>query len=236
MSMNNLAESYVATGRTAEALSLWEKCSSAQPADTLLILKVAALQAWYGKEKDFAATRRRILAIAEGTEDATTADRAAKACSLLPSADKAELDASIVLARRAVDLGKDNEWLHYFLMALGMAEYRGGRFAEAEASLAAAMDREKVPRDGDGEWTSIVTVTSAFYRAMSLFRQGKNAEARTLAAKAAAKMKPLPKDEQNPLAGGASADDLILWLAYKEAKALIGLANPPAAPAEPAGK
>jgi hypothetical protein len=34
-------------------------------------------------------------------------------------------------------------------------------------------------------------------------------------------MKPLPKDEKNPLAGFAGHDDLILWLAYKEAKALI---------------
>jgi hypothetical protein len=34
-------------------------------------------------------------------------------------------------------------------------------------------------------------------------------------------MKPLPKQEKNPLAGGASPDDLMLWLAYKEAKALI---------------
>jgi hypothetical protein len=35
-------------------------------------------------------------------------------------------------------------------------------------------------------------------------------------------MKPLPKDEQNPLDSQATRDDLILWLAYKEAKALIG--------------
>ena len=34
-------------------------------------------------------------------------------------------------------------------------------------------------------------------------------------------MKPLPKDEQNPLANNATRDDLILWLAYKEAKAMI---------------
>ena len=34
-------------------------------------------------------------------------------------------------------------------------------------------------------------------------------------------MKPLPKDEKNPLAGDAYYDDLILWLANKEAKALI---------------
>ena len=66
-----------------------------------------------------------------------------------------------------------------------------------------------------------VTGTSPFYRAMSLFRQGNPEEARKLAIAAAAKMKPLPKDENNPLANGANHDDLILWLAYKEAKDLI---------------
>jgi hypothetical protein len=61
---------------------------------------------------------------------------------------------------------------------------------------------------------------------MSLFRQGKENEARQLALEAASKMRPLPKDEKNPLAGiGIDdnwQDDLILWMAYKEAKALIG--------------
>jgi hypothetical protein len=36
------------------------------------------------------------------------------------------------------------------------------------------------------------------------------------------------KDEKNPQDGQASPDDLIPWLAYKEAKALIGFdAAPP---------
>jgi hypothetical protein len=34
-------------------------------------------------------------------------------------------------------------------------------------------------------------------------------------------MKPLPRDANNPLAAYVTHDDLILWLAYKEAKALI---------------
>jgi hypothetical protein len=38
---------------------------------------------------------------------------------------------------------------------------------------------------------------------------------------AAATMKPLPRDENNPLAADTDHDDLILWLAYKEAKAMI---------------
>ena len=49
-------------------------------------------------------------------------------------------------------------------------------------------------------------------------------------------MNPLPADEQNPLAGGASLDDLILWLAYKEAKASIKFDAAPAVPAAPKRK
>jgi len=80
-----------------------------------------------------------------------------------------------------------------------------------------------------------VAGTSALYRAMSLFRQGKEKEARQLAIEAVSKMKPLPKVEKNPLAGNANADDLILWLAYKEAKALIQFDAVPAAPAAALG-
>ena len=94
-----------------------------------------------------------------------------------------------------------------------MAEYRSGNDAAADEALLAAAKA--------GPNNRYVTGISAFYRAMSLFRQGKPDEARKLAIAAAAKMKPLPKDEKNPLAGNADHDDLILWLAYKEAKALI---------------
>jgi hypothetical protein len=64
-----------------------------------------------------------------------------------------------------------------------------------------------------------VSGTSAFYRAMSLMRQGKADEARKLATDTAAKMKPLPADERSALT--VSHDDVVLWLAYKEARALI---------------
>jgi hypothetical protein len=70
---------------------------------------------------------------------------------------------------------------------------------------------------------------------MSLFRQGKEVEARRIATEAASRMKPLPADERNPTAGGASADDLILWLAYNEAKAMIRF-DTPEIPPMPEGK
>ena len=78
--------------------------------------------------------------------------------------------------------------------------------------------------------------TSAFFRAMSLFRQGKKDEARKLAIAAAAQMKPPPKDQRNPLADGADHDELILWLAYKETKAMIHFDAAPASPETPDGK
>ncbi len=77
-----------------------------------------------------------------------------------------------------------------------------------------------------------VTGIAAFYRAMSLYRQGEKDEARKLAIAGTATMKPPPKDENNPLADDAYYDDLILWLAYKEAKAMIGFDAAPPAKAE----
>ena len=98
-------------------------------------------------------------------------------------------------------------------MGLGMAEYRSRHFAEADAVLRAVENAAKSP--------PFLTGTSAFYRAMSLFHQGKKDEARRLATEAAFKMKPLPKDDKNLLDGDLRDEDLILWMAYKEAKALI---------------
>jgi hypothetical protein len=89
-----------------------------------------------------------------------------------------------------------------------MAAYRIGDDSACDGPLLAA-EGAKDNRHVSG--------TSAFYRAMSLHRRGKRDEARKLATEAAATMRPLPADVENPLAGGASHDDLILWLAYKAA-------------------
>jgi tetratricopeptide (TPR) repeat protein len=210
--VTKLAAAYQSAGRTRDAIPLLVTASTANPKDTLLSLKVAALQTWFGQDRELAATRQRILAFARDTNDATTAERAAKACSILASPDKVELEAALALGRTAVNLGKGAEAWDWYLMALGMAEYRSGNYAAAEEALLAA---EKA-----GPNNRFVTGTAPFYRALSLFRQGKDDEARKLALAAAAKMKPLPRDENNPVAD-ADHDDLILWLAYKEAKAMI---------------
>jgi tetratricopeptide (TPR) repeat protein len=212
-----LATVYQAAGRTREALPLLATASSANPNDTFYALKVAALQAWFGQDKEFAATRHRVLASNGDTNLWYVVHWATESCSILPSNDKKEREAVLALARKVVKAEK-NEWT---LLSLGMAEYRSGNDAAAEEALRAAGEAKKN--------NPHVAGTSAFFRAMSLFRQGKRDEARKLVTEAAATMKPLPKDEQNPLAGKATPDDLILWLTYKEAKAMVQLdVTPPA--------
>jgi thiol-disulfide isomerase/thioredoxin len=207
------ADREIAAGRTQEALVHLAPLSAAMPEDTVLFQKLTTLQAWFEQDKELAATCRRELEWAKNTTLLETAGRVAKVCCLLPSLEKGQLEAVLALARKAVELGKDHPNQPWYQMALGMAEYRSGHFAEADAALLTAANSAK--RD----WH--VPSTSALYRAMSLFRQGKEKEARQLATEAVSWMKPLPMDEKNPLTGNAGHDDLILWLAYKEAKTLI---------------
>jgi tetratricopeptide (TPR) repeat protein len=221
-----LATAYLSAGRTRDAVPYMARASANGPKDTGLSLLVAALQAWFGQEKELAATRQRIQAFAKNTEEAETAERAAKACSILPSTDRAELQAALVLAHSAMKLGNGPKWR--CLLALGMAEYRSGNDAAADRALLAAA--EAGPND------PLVTGISSFFRAMSLFRQTKKDEARKLAIAAAANMKPLPADERNPLSGSAGHNDLILWLAYKESKAMIRFDATPAPPETRHGK
>lgn len=111
-------------------------------------------------------------------------------------------------------------------MGLGIAEYRAGKHEAAAETLLTVI--------GDGQ--QHISVTSAFYLAMSLSRQGKDDEARMVAMEAISRMRPLPIDDDNPLAGGGNHDDLILWMACKEARAILKLDAAPASRAEPGGK
>ena len=98
-------------------------------------------------------------------------------------------------------------------MAVGMAEYRSGNNAAAE---------EEACRRGGG-WPEQPLGARHFgiLPGDEPVPAGKKVEARKLATEAVAKMKPLPEDEKHPLSGGANHDDLMLWLAYKEAMAMI---------------
>jgi serine/threonine-protein kinase len=208
-----LAAVYQSAGRTREAVPLLASASAANPSDTLLFLKVAALEAWFGQDKDLAATRKRCIAYAKESKELVAAERAAKACSILPTDDKKALEAALALARTAEKAGRGTGDRVWQLLALGMSEHRDGNYAAADEALRAA--------DRAGPNNRYIAGISRFYRAMNMFRQGRKEDARELAIAAKAKMHPLPKDDDNPLAEGRDHDDLILWLAYKEANGMI---------------
>jgi serine/threonine-protein kinase len=215
---NNLGDGLLTDGRVDEAIACFKKAMALDPKGGMAYLKPAALLAWFAQDAELAAICDQTLRVARDTRDPTMADRVAKICSLRQADDKIH-QAALVLARRAVERGKGHPLLMYFQMDLGMAEYRSRHYAAADAALLAAS------RLGTNNY--YVSVTTAFYRAMTLFRQGKQAEARKLATEAVAKMKPLPVDQRKPLDRASNHDDLILWLAYMEAKAMVRFAAAP---------
>ena len=77
--------------------------SARKPEDTVLALKVAALQAWFGNDADYAATRQRMLTWAADTTSAMAAERVAKLASIRPMADASQRGAALALARKAVE-------------------------------------------------------------------------------------------------------------------------------------
>jgi hypothetical protein len=214
------AEREIAAGRTQDALVHLAILSAARPEDTELALKLAALRAWFGQDQELDEMCGRALESAKGTSDPTTALAVARMCCLRPMPDKARQEAVLALAKKAVELDEKNPFCR---LALGSAEFRCGHFAEADAALLAA------PIGRDGIIFGVIAEPAFFFRAVIRFREDKPEEARKLALEGAGMTRaPLPKDEKNPLAGHASNEDLIRWLAHKEAKALIGFdAAPP---------
>ena len=211
-----LAEGDQKLGRMAEAIALPDGIA-ADPQDGVAGLKIAALRAWFGQAEEFAAVRTRALAFARKSSDVVVPGRAVKLSSILPSAEPAERDEALSLAGRAAP-GGEVPYRPDRLLALGMAAYRAGDDPACDAALLAAL-REK-------SGSSYLRGTAAFFRAMRLHRRGRTDEARAIATEAAATMKPLPADQDQPMVGGASHDDLILWLAFQEAKSLIGFDAP----------
>jgi serine/threonine protein kinase len=213
-----LADAYFAAGRTAEAVPLMADVSTRDPSDTLLAMDVAAWQSWLGMDAEHEVTSRRMIAWAATAQKPEDVERAGKLTCIRPIADPSLRKAVLELVRRAVKEGKDSPWLAYFQISLGMAEFRDGGFAEAEKILR--------PFGPANEPSVIMGATAQFYRAMTLFRLGRADEARGVFAAASARMSPPPADDAELMAGKPGHDVLILWLACKEARTLLGL--PPA--------
>jgi serine/threonine protein kinase len=108
----------------------------------------------------------------------------------------------------------------WYQQALGMAEFRAGNDQAAEAAFLRA---EKAAETGNWrpEQRPFIQGPSRFFRAMILFRQGKTAEAKALFQEAEAQMPPIPENAARVLRVNVTQDQLLCWLTYKEASALL---------------
>jgi len=215
--MKSLADSFYSLGRGKEAIPLLAQACELDPKDTISSLRLATWQAWFGQDADYEATRRRLVQQAEGTDQAGTAERAAKAACLGPSNDDALLAKTLALAQQGVELGKSSSVLPWYQVALGMAEYRNGQYTAAGQTLAVAEQKFE-----NLDSPHLLGIARLFH-VMSLHRQGQTEEARRLFIQAVAQMPPFPQDELKPFVNGkpATHDYLICWLAYKEAQSVL---------------
>jgi len=213
--MHNLAISYAEAGRHQEAIPLLQTACEMNPKDTDSSLTLATWQTWFGLDSDYEATRRRLVQQAQGTDQAETAECAAKAACLRPLTNTVLLIKALNLAQRAVELGKGSSSLPWCQLSLGLAEYRNGQYPAAERSIS---DVERIAGDHDD-----IQGIAHLFHAMTLFREDRAADARRLFRQAEAQMPPLPKDESKPIVDGRtfSHDLLIWWLAYKEAEPVL---------------
>lgn len=156
-----------AEGRSVEALPLLADASLRNPDDTVLAMKVAALQVWFGRNADHAVTSQRMLAWAVGTASAEVAERVAKLASIRPEADAPRREAALVLARKGVELGKGMTAAPWHQLSLGMAEYRSGHYGAAAEALATAA--QTASRSLGNLEPPLNQSMANFYRAMTLF-------------------------------------------------------------------
>ena len=215
-SLRGLADQLTSTGRWPEALPLLVERSLFEPDDTISTLALAAYQVWFAQFPEHAATCARFLHYAEGTTQAFTADRAAKAILLRSTSGTAEVQKALILARRAVELGQEDSLLPYYQLTLGIAEFRLGHRVAAEQLFLKGIR-------ANGLYA--VQGPARLFHAMSLCREGRIDEAKKLVAAAKEQMRPLPVDDLHPFQNGGHHDDIFFWLTYKEARALLQTAE-----------
>jgi hypothetical protein len=125
--------------------------------------------------------------------------------------DREVIEKAAILARRTVERGRESLLLPYFQFCTGMAEYRLGNLAAADAVLAAIKPDRKIRG----------LEAAHFYRAMIALRQNRPDDARRHLGTGLRDMQPLPVDDRAPLDAGGDHDDLISWLAYREARTML---------------
>ena len=207
-------------GVTAEDVPPLAEASRLSPGNSLLSLKVAALQAWFEEDAEHAASCARVIGHAESAESADDRERAAKAWCFRPGGDPSMLPRVLLLARGFPEREWDEDQLPWYLQTLGMAEFRAGNDDAAESALLKA-EAAAEKDNWHPELRPFIQIPSRFIRSMILHRRGKAEEAAELFREAEARMEPLPENAVVSLPSNVTQDQLLYWLFHREARVLI---------------
>jgi len=228
------ARCYAALGRTSEAMELLAEAAPQMRDDTFVNLLLAQLQLWSGRSEEYSKTRRWMLDYAKGgaarmRTRADILDRAVLICSLAPldNVGQGKEMLSILEQARKIDSApgapplqqRNSEWI---LVTTGMANFRAGDLTRAEYLFRQAL--VAMNEEGENSFRRDRRWLAEFYLAMTLHQQRKTEEAKEFFLSAKKHIAPLPPEE-HPLLDNSdsSGSPMHAWLAFKEAKAFLGL-------------
>ncbi len=207
-------------------LKLLTARSEANLNDVRLSLLVPLLHVWFGNDAEHLRLCESLMAV--GEDDSASAiekERAALAVCTHPGRDAALFARALRLARQAAEIEKAPDARPWLLRCVGIAEYRAGNDAAAEETFLRARDGINEATIPDSKLRAKVAATIDLFRAMIYQRKGEVEEARKLFELAAKKSPAPPVDAREVLVNGAREQELIHWLAYREAKEMIEKAS-----------
>jgi serine/threonine-protein kinase len=133
---NVLRSDLVRRGRGEEVRREWQKTLALDPPQHDAWFGYAELCLFLGHEAEYRRARQDLLRRFGATDDASVAEKTARAVLLLPPSDE-ELRTAVGLTERALAAkAMTLEWVYpYYLFVRGLAEYRGGHFESAIATM-----------------------------------------------------------------------------------------------------
>ena len=209
-------------GRFKEADADLARSLDLEPDDHWAWFNRAALLLYLGETERYRTLCRQMADKFADSTDPAVCERTAKACLLLPGT--IDPGVALRLADRAADKG--GEYIGWFWMAKGFAEYRAGE-AEAASDPDAARERfraslEWLGRAADSlKWSNLGRATATYLRAMAESRSGRADKAREafdLADKALAEVAIVPGEDDM---GPGFNDWIIGQLIRREARGVI---------------
>jgi serine/threonine-protein kinase len=143
---NIVRSDLVRRGRGEEVRREWQKALEQDPPKHDAWFGYAELCLFLGNEDEYRRARQDLLRRFGDTDDPNIAEKAARACLLLPATEE-ELRAAVALADRALAANATtSKWVYqYFLFAKGLAEYRQGRLDSAISIMNAKANRVMGP-------------------------------------------------------------------------------------------